>query len=249
MVNPVSSAGGWLLAKASQSGAYKWLEKKVDRKTADNIIAYTTIGSVAAKDIVGCGMYVYQSLHNDKIPEKRRKFVAALDLTNGVLMVATQIAMFFAMRKVNDKLFHGLMKSFDKEGSAFARYSRQVRAEMRKAGVPSEEVNNKSELRKEYASMKDMAFSLFKSVTELAAATILAKRVIVPFIATPLASKVEKLMNKDDKNDVKDADNGAQNPSMKGNKTEAEEGRNLDIVSESDGNSNLIERYKQSHNA
>ena len=248
MINPVSNAGGWLLAKASQCKPYKWLENKVDRKTADNIIAYTTIGSVAAKDIVGCGMYVYQSLNNDKIPEKRRKFVAALDLTNGVLMVATQIAMFFAMRKINDKLFHGLMKSFDKEGTAFGKYSRQVRAMLRKSGVPSEEVNNKSELRKEYADMKDMAFSLFKSVTELAAATILAKRVIVPFIATPLASKVEKLMNKDDKNNPKEAGNSAQNPSMKGSESaklqEIPETSQID-----DGNSNLIERYKQSHNA
>ena len=53
--------------------------------------------------------------------------------------------------------------------------------------------------------MKDVAFSLFKSVTELAAATILAKRVIVPFIATPLASKVEKYM---DKKSVGGSDNG-----------------------------------------
>lgn len=242
MVNPISKAGAWVLAKAADSRPYKALENKVDRTTADNIIAYTTIGSVAAKDIVGCAMYVYQSLNNDKIPEKRRRFVAALDLTNGVLMVASQVAMFFAMRRINEKLFHGLLKSFDKEGVHFGKYSRQIRANERRLTQDPSKVTDKSELRTEYASMKDMAFSLFKSVTELAAATIVAKRIIVPFIATPLASKVEKMMNKKDY-EQPEADANNQNPAMKGN---ADELKQIPEQTEAaDGNTNLLDKYRK----
>ena len=51
------------------------------------------ITSIIAKDGVGCYMYVNQSLHNDKIPDDKRKFVAALDLANGGLMILMQILM------------------------------------------------------------------------------------------------------------------------------------------------------------
>jgi len=193
MANPINKVVAGALAGGSRSKMYSKLAGKVNRKTVDDVIAYTTIGSVVAKDAVGCAMYVYQSLHNEKIPEKRRGFVAALDLTNGGLMIASQLLLFFAMRKINDKLFYKMFKSFGKDGKAFGAYAERVRADAKKVGAP---IPSKSELRSEFAGMKDVAFSLFKSVTELAAATILAKRVIVPFIATPLASKVEKYMDK-----------------------------------------------------
>ena len=246
MANPVVNAVGWTLSKGVASKPYKWLENKVNRKTADDIIAYTTIGSVAAKDIVGCGMYVYQSLHNDKIPDKRRKFVAALDLTNGILMVTSQIAMFFAMRKINDKLFPKLFKSFNSE--AFPYLARASRVIQRTVLKNPKKVDDKSILRNEHLKMKDIAFSTFKSVTELAAATILAKRVLVPFIATPLASKVEKWMNKGDNDASSDKGAVSQSPSMKGNQLEPKDTVPTEETAD-DGNTNLIEKYKLSHNA
>lgn len=193
MASIVNKIAARTLAGGSRTKPYKWLEGKVNRKTVDNVIAYTTIGSVVAKDTVGCAMYVTQSLNNEKIPEKRRKFVAALDLTNGGLMVASQLILFFAMRKINDKLFYKLFKSFDKEGKAFRSYTERLRVDAAKVRKP---IKSKTEYGEEFAGMRDVAYSLFKSVTELAAATILAKRVIVPFIATPLAKKMEKFMDK-----------------------------------------------------
>ena len=92
------------IAKASDSKSVKWVSKKF----ADNpegALATATVSSIILKDGIGCAMYVTQSLHNDKIPEKKRKFVAALDLTNGVLMIGAQIAMFFAMRKYSGPIF------------------------------------------------------------------------------------------------------------------------------------------------
>ena len=187
MTNPVS----YLLGKATQTNLYQnMVAKKVDAKTIEKAVAYTTIGSIAIKDGVGCGMYVYQSLNNDKIPEKRRKFVAALDLTNGVLMIASQIAMFFAMRKVNDKLFAKMFPSFNRGN--IKQNVRIVRANEANAGQTP---HKKREILNGVEALKCTAYEVFKSVTELVAATILAKRIVVPFIATPLAKKVEAKMD------------------------------------------------------
>ena len=54
------------------------------------LIAGVGVASIVAKDGLGCYLYVKQSLNNDKIPEDKRKFVAALDLANGGLMIAMQ---------------------------------------------------------------------------------------------------------------------------------------------------------------
>ena len=198
MANPINKIVASALAGATRTAPYTSLEGKVNRKTVDKIIRYTTIGSVVAKDAVGCGMYVYQSLHNDKIPEKRRKFVSALDLTNGILMIASQLIFFFAMGKINDKIFDKIFKSFSKNSKAFCNYSERLRADqkiLRKLGK-IDNVDSKDNISEQFIAMKDIAKSLIKSVTELAAATILAKRIVVPFIATPLARKVEKQMDK-----------------------------------------------------
>lgn len=55
------------------------------------------VSSIIAKDGLGCYLYVTQSMNNKDIPDDKRKFVAALDLTNGVLMIALQLLMFFTV--------------------------------------------------------------------------------------------------------------------------------------------------------
>ena len=79
-------------------------------KNPEKLLAVTTIGSIAIKDGIGCYRYVNASLKNEGIPEERRKFVAALDFTNGILIILTQIAMFFAMRKFSEPLFDKIFK-------------------------------------------------------------------------------------------------------------------------------------------
>ncbi len=162
------------------------------KKDPEKAIAYSTIASVVGKDGIGCYMYVNQSLNNDKIPEDKRKFVAALDLTNGILMIVAQLGLFFGMRKLNEPLFNKIFqKSFDKGGQIFKSIATQIRKQQREVG---ETVSRKLTLKKEYNKIRKDCLDTFKFVTELAAATILAKRVIVPFIATPLAQKVEAKM-------------------------------------------------------
>lgn len=244
MANPISKIVAYTLAKGAGSKPYQKLEGKINRKTVDDIIAYTTIASVAAKDAVGCGMYVYQSLNNEKIPEKRRKFVSALDLTNGILMITSQVAMFFAMRKINAKLFKNIFKSF--EDGSWKIFGKQIRVNGKKAGKTAEELPSYAEIQNEHIGMKNIAFSVFKSFTELAAATIVAKRIIVPFIATPLASKVEKLMNKyDQKHGAETEQKENPSPSMKGN--DSFEKASVISEAEKDGMTNLLDIYKQNH--
>ena len=51
---------------------------------ANAAVAIATVSNVT-KDGVNCAYYVTQSLHNERIPEDQRKFVAGLDLANGIL--------------------------------------------------------------------------------------------------------------------------------------------------------------------
>ena len=243
VANKIGSAGLGMVSNLKPAQKLcRWF-----KKDPVGAIATSTIASVVIKDGVGCAMYVYQSMHNDKIPEKRRKFVAALDLTNGILMIASQIAMFFAMRQLNEKLFHKLFnKSFDKLGVAFKSFAEQIRVDEKAAGlVPS----SKRVIRGAYKDLKDASFATFKFVTELAAATIGAKRILVPFIATPLASKVEKLMNKNSVNsqEVASADNF--NPSMKGNQNAVSVDKKIEVepvkTNQSAETTNLFDLYMQ----
>jgi hypothetical protein len=185
------------------------------QKDFSSALAATTVASIIIKDGLGCAMYVNQSLHNEKIPKKKRNFVAALDLTNGALMILAQIGMFFAMKKFSEPIFNKLFKKSFNSENARNIYSR-IRMNMQKKGLTPP---RKLELEEEFQKVRKNALDVFKFVADISAATIVGKRVIVPFIATPLASKVEKRMNKG-KEGVEEPKNvtveDKSKPSMKG---------------------------------
>jgi len=190
----------------------KWLGKKFNINE-EKALALTTVSSIIIKDGVGCAMYVKQSLGNDKIPEKKRKFVAALDLTNGLLMIGAQIALFFTMRKISEPIFNRMFrKSFNDKNARYI--SSQLRVQQIKEGLTP---SRKLEIDKSYKNdVRKDALDLFKFIADIAAATIIGKRIVVPFIATPLASKVEKWMNKDNAKDGTQNDIKLTNLSMQG---------------------------------
>lgn len=200
MIQSVGTSIGKGIAKATNSKPATWLAEKWNKNPEDTI-ALATVTSIVLKDGIGCFMYVTQSLNNKKIPDEKRKFVAALDLTNGVLMIAAQIAMFFAMRKYSGPIFEKIFKkSFDK--TSISDIVSRIRL---KAANEGKDVPRKLTLERAYQNVKDEALGLFKFVADIAAATIIGKRVIVPLIATPLAKKVEKKMDKNnDKNDTQE---------------------------------------------
>ena len=157
------------------------------------------IASIILKDGVGCWMYVHQSLNNDKIPEDKRRFVAALDLANGGLMILAQILMHVTISNkiVQTKMFEKFFgKNFDRNAQ------KMIQAVLKNTekykNTPSQEIAES------FAKMKGSVCDAFGTLTSLFAATTIGKRVIVPFIATPLAGKVEERMNRGRKQPVVD---------------------------------------------
>lgn len=195
----ISKISSQAIGGATNTKPMTWLGKKFNINE-EKALAMTAVTSIIIKDGVGCAMYVKQSLGNDKIPEKKRKFVAALDLTNGLLMIGAQIAMFFAMRKFSEPIFNKLFnKSFNEKTQRFI--SSRLRMQQAQRGETS---SRKLEIDKVFNNeVRKDGLDLFKFIADIAAATIIGKRIIVPFIATPLASKVEKWMNKNNTGDDK----------------------------------------------
>lgn len=153
------------------------------------IIAGVSVGSIVLKDGLGCVMYVNQSLNNKKIPEEKRKFVAALDLVNGILMVGTQIGMFFLFNKCQDKLFK---KCFGKyfNRSALKGYMARLKGKKEMENLTGVAFH------KDAGKYIETVANAFKQLTSLIVTSIIAKRVIVPFISTPLADKAKGWMDK-----------------------------------------------------
>lgn len=147
------------------------------------------IYSIVLKDGLGGVMYVTQSLSNKDIPEEKRKFVAALDLTNCGLMIATQLLMAKTMSKQSAKLFEkGFGKLFNSKAGKACEAAIKKQPKFAK-------LSNK-EFTETFGKFKKDVSGFFEVLTTLVAATIVAKRVIVPFLATPLADKVKGMMDK-----------------------------------------------------
>ncbi len=199
------------------------------------------ITSIVLKDGVGCWFYVNQSLNNKEIPDDKRKFVAALDLTNGGLMILAQILMHktISNKIVQTKMFNKLL------GSKFDRNTSKMIHAILKNTDKYKNISQRAvtEALKNY---KGEVCDAFGTLTSLIAATTIGKRVIVPFIATPLASKVEERMNKNNGSHV---DNGTENTYDRSKHSQPKEGttNNRKIASEQDAgtqtSSNLIDAF------
>lgn len=159
-----------------------------------NIVTGIGVGSIVLKDGYGCYLYVKQSLNNDKIPEDKRKFVAALDLTNGGLMILSQLAMFFTISKasVQKKMFNGLF------GKSFTRAASKSWQDILHQKEKFKDITGK-QFHAAFDEYKQDMTGVFSHLTGLFASTIIAKRIIVPFIATPLADKAKAWMCRNDK--------------------------------------------------
>lgn len=149
------------------------------------------ISSIVLKDGLGCAMYVNQSLNNKDIPDDKRKFVAALDLTNGGLMILSQLATYFTIS--NDKVQGQIFDRFF--GKKFDAVAKGKCEDVIKKLPQFKDVDAKR-FEEIFGKFKGDVKGFFGVFTSLVAATILAKRVIVPFIATPLADKAKAMMDK-----------------------------------------------------
>lgn len=172
----------------------KACQKFQDPKANAAWIAGLGVASVILKDGFGCYLYVKQSLNNKKIPEDKRKFVAALDLANGGLMILLQILLTYTISKkaFQEKMFNKLFgKLFNRQSS------KSVQAVMEQK-LPGK-VKGNQEFHRAFEGYRDASIAAFGSLTTLIAATTVGKRIITPFIATPLADKTKEWMCRNDK--------------------------------------------------
>lgn len=170
---------------------YAKISCKEFQKNNLKFIGGLAIASIVFKDGLGCYMYVKQSLNNKAIPEDKRKFVAALDMTNGGLMIASQILMYLTIssKKVQGALFNRMFKK------TFGSKAMTAVAEKVKTSPKFKNLDTK-QFDETFSKFKKDVEGFFGIFTSLVASTILAKRVIVPFMATPMADKAKAMMDK-----------------------------------------------------
>ena len=155
--------------------------------TAATAAAIATVSNVS-KDAVNCAYYTMQSLHNERIPEDQRKFVAALDLSNGILNVALQIAMAFGLGKAVMAIFD----DFIAKSKDFSLKEEVIKEKFKNLPANLKATTTEAQFIKDYIHDKlptiKMAKTGFTVLFVNIAMQILTKRILTPLIATPMAS-------------------------------------------------------------
>lgn len=171
-------------------------DKFQDQKANIAFISGLGVFSIILKDGFGCYLYVKQSLANKKIPEDKRKFVAALDLANGGLMILLQILMTYTISKktFQEKMFNKWFGKFFERPA-----SKSMQAILESKEKIGKGVRGNQNFHRALEGYKDASISAFGALSALVAATIVGKRILTPFIATPLADKTKAWMCRNDK--------------------------------------------------
>ena len=153
-----------------------WIMRKLTSSNSSTTVAKIAMWSNLTKDAVNCYYYVTQSLKNEKIPDDKRNFVAGLDLSNGILNVITQYLLGNATIKWTDKLFDKKIapKFYGKEAIEAA--AKNIKNNSTEAVADAFRLN------------KNIAKAGMKVIATLAATQVVCKRIIVPLIATPMAT-------------------------------------------------------------
>ena len=182
----------------------QFMSKMVPERAGD-MAATIAIASTTTKDLVNCGYYTYQSLTNDRIPEEKRKFVAGIDLSNGILNVLGQLTVGMFVKNRTDDWFDRL---FISDKTIFKGIANKVR-----------------NLDKSLIKCARGGFGL---IVTLLTCQVLLKRVVTPFIATPMAHYFKEYA---DKKMSKNIQNNEQDTDAQTVKTDNPSPKTLDIVS------------------
>lgn len=180
----------------------KWMTEKLNQGVSNpaRFAAAMLVTSIVSKDAIGCFLYASQSLNNKKIPEEKRKFVAALDLMNGILMVGGQ---FLIGKIIDAKMTPWLTSKFtgtikDKftgketvvnSNAIFSNDNivNTVKKIAKTANIDLKNVKTEEVLKtitKNYRTPFEKGFGILVAAI---ATTALTKRTIVPLLATPMA--------------------------------------------------------------
>lgn len=153
------------------------------------------LASTITKDAVNCYYYTTQSYRNTEIPEDKRKFVAANDLSNGFYNVIIPLVASKQITKAGDNTFDKhFAKHFDKKSA------KHLYNKLSSLGVKCELADVEKVLT---GTSKKAAKAGLAVVFTLVISQILCKRVITPLLATPSADHVKKLMLKYEDNKLK----------------------------------------------
>ncbi len=155
--------------------------KTLTSPKAGESVGQIAVASNVAKDALGCYYYVTQSLNNERIPQEKRKFVASLDLANGILMIATQLAIGIPVAKNSGKWFKAL------SSKVLTKKNLDKLFEQVKKSEKFQDIGRVS-FNKAVENVEKVAKNGFVFLTTLIGTTIIAKRAVVPFISTPLAT-------------------------------------------------------------
>ena len=178
---------------------------KVGQKLANPSATVATAALIAtvsnvSKDAVNCAYYTLQSLNNERIPEDQRKFVAALDLSNGIMNVGIQILLAFGIADLITSVFDNKIaksKDFSMDDNVIKEKFKNLPAELKKKTTEAEFLKDYKKMMKGKIGIARTGFTvLFVNI----AMQILTKRIITPLCATPMASYFkDKLNSKCDK--------------------------------------------------
>ena len=165
----------------------KLLKKMIpDNPTA--AAANLALISTITKDVLNCYYYTTQSYHNKKIPEDKRKFVAALDLSNGIMNVAVPLMAASVVKKYSPKLFD---KWFGKYFNANA--AERMYETLTKNGIKTTPKAVEDIIKNKACKWAGAGFGV---IAVLVFSQILCKRILTPSVATPLADVFKKQFEK-----------------------------------------------------
>ncbi len=163
------------------------------------------LASTTTKDAVNCYYYTTQSYNNKEIPEDKRKFVAGIDLANGILNVITQLTLGLVVNKQSDKLFEKMFKGgIVAKPENIAKYKQKVNALLQKSNLTKHISSTEAEIKDAIKKTNKIAKGGFGVIAVLIVTQIIAKRMIVPFLSTPLAGFFKNYLDKrEQKNGIK----------------------------------------------
>lgn len=184
----------------------RFLEKYVYKPAKENPAKFAgqmALLSALTKDTFGCYYYVTQSLSNEEIPEEKRKFVAAIDLMNGILNVGLQFTLGVWIDKQSGKWFESMIgKKLD------VSKTREIANKLEKAissKHPGEKISCE-QIEKYLRTNKLLGLNGakarwlkvgFSAAVMLICTQIISKRIFTPLLATPLAGWFkEKFLDK-----------------------------------------------------
>ncbi len=189
--------------------------------------------STTTKDGVNCYYYTTQSYNNKKIPEDKRKFVAGIDLANGILNVITQLTLGLFVNKKSDKWFEKIFKGGIVPTPENVKTYQQKANKLLHSSSLTKHINcSEREIVDAIKKTNKIAKGGFGVIAVLLVTQIVAKRMIVPFLSTPLAGFFKNYLEKrEHKGERAVTPEASENKPQEPQKTEA---KNVVIINRDD---------------